>query len=62
MGRPPIDKTIRKSTRINFRLTSDMRKHLEKAAKQEGKKLSTYIEDILKKAIESKGDYYGFNR
>jgi uncharacterized protein (DUF1778 family) len=53
-GRPKMLESERRGTRINFRLTSDMRKSLEKAAKREGKKLSAYIEDILKNHIENK--------
>lgn len=55
-GRPKISKAERKGTRINFRLTVNMRKSLESAAKREGKKLSAYIEDVLKKIVESEGD------
>ena len=55
-GRPKMLKDERKGTRINFRLTVNMRNSLERVAKREGKKLSAYIEDILKKIIESEGD------
>ena len=52
MGRPKLPRKKLRSAIFNFRMTASLRKALERRAKQEGKTLGKYINDVLQSKID----------
>ena len=52
MGRPKLSRKKVRGVKFNFRMTANLRKALERRAKQEGKSLGTYICDVLQSKID----------
>ena len=52
MGRPKLPKKKVRSAKLSLRMTDNLRKALERRAKQESKSLGTYICNVLQSKFD----------
>ena len=54
-GRPPLDKTNRRSVVVTVRLTGEQRERLKKCAFQQGKGISEFARELIVEGIKGQG-------